>query len=150
MKTQLFYLLMLYIGIGMINPAFAVSPDKNKGDKTKTKNLTPVPLPPSPWTLHIVCLNPLDSSCYSGQNCGNIGFSIYPASPTDCHGIAANPWGFLAFNYGQVDYYQAIPDDIECVIVTINPGSCPSSYFSSNTCCKCKGDNTPCKLKFCP
>ncbi len=148
MKTKLVCFIMVYLVIGMVIPTFAISPDKNKGDKTKTENLTPAPLPPLPWTLHIVCTDPTDT-CFALFNCGNIGFNINRAT-ADCHSAAANPLGFLAFNYGQVDYYQSIPDTVGCVIVTINPGTCPSSYFSSNTCCKCRGDNTPCKLRFCP
>ena len=148
MKTKLFYLLMLNIGIGMINPAFAVSPDKIKGDKAKTEILTPTPLPLSPWTLHIVCTDPTDT-CYGLFNCGTIGFNINPAN-SGCHAIVAAPSGFKPFIYGQVDYYQSIPDTIPCVVVTINPGTCNSNLFNSNSCCKCRGDNTPCKLRFCP
>ena len=149
MKTIVFYTFLICIVIGMMIPTFAISPDKNKGDKTKTEKLTPAPLPPTTWTLHIVCLDPMDT-CWGLTHCGtHVGFDIHPAT-ANCEGVLAVPPGFLAFNYGQVDYYQSIPDTIQCVVVTIDPGQCKPSYFSSNYCCVCSPGSTPCKLRICP
>jgi hypothetical protein len=146
MKTKVCYILMTIIVIGMVMPIFASSPDKIKEDKTKTENPTPAPLAPTTWILHIVANDP-GGQCICPNNC-NAGWEIHRASD-DCHAIAS-PSVFVSFVCNQTDYYQAIPDSINCVVVIINPGGCPASTFNTNVCCKCRGDNTPCKLKICP
>ena len=43
MKTKLFNLFVILILIGFVTPIFAVSPDNNKENKTKTETLAPNP-----------------------------------------------------------------------------------------------------------
>jgi hypothetical protein len=150
MKTKLFYFLMVCIVMGMVIPAFAVSPDKNKGDKTKTENLSPSPLPPSPWTLHIQVTDPSDT-CYAILYC-NLGFFISPLG-ANCEYPSATPTATVPFHYGQANYYVPIPDSIQCVQVTMIDLTTPSCYYLfylNPPCCKCKGDPTPCKFRICP
>jgi len=149
MKTKLFYILMTIIVMGMIIPAFAVSPEKNKGDKTKTDNLSPLPLPPSPWSLHIQVSDP-DDNCYAVQHC-TLGFFIQPIN-SDCTAFTEHPTWTLQFYPGTADYYQSLPDTIPCVQVSvcILQGFCTPSQINSNTCCECKDRNQVCKLKICP
>jgi len=151
MKTKMFFFLMVWIVMGMVIPAFAVSPDKNKGDKTKTDNLSPSLLPPSPWNLYIHVVDASDSTCYPALNC-NLAFFWEPVSP-NCAAIAVTPIGKVLFNFGQADYTVPIPDTITCVqvsIIDVTPGGC-SSLINTNTCCTCKtGYGNPCRLKICP
>jgi|APCry1669188970_1035186.scaffolds.fasta_scaffold00834_2 hypothetical protein len=148
MKTNVFYILMTIIVMGMVIPAFAGSPEKKTGDNTKTDNLSPTPLPPSPWTLHILVTDPNDS-CPAIQHC-TLGFFIQPISP-DCVALSTTPTWTQQFYPGTADYYQSIPDSIKCVQVSIFDlgGNCHYP-FNSNTCCKCKGDSQPCSLRICP
>jgi hypothetical protein len=149
MKTKLFFFLLACIVMGMVMPTFAVSPDKNKGDKTKTDNLSPSPLPPSPWYLTINVTDPKDS-CTAYTNC-TLGFFIEPVSP-NCAAISATPTYTVPILWGQADYTVPIPDTITCVQVSIIvTGFCGGYPINTNTCCTCKtGYGNPCRLKICP
>jgi hypothetical protein len=148
MKAKLFYTLLTCIVIGIVIPTFAGSLGKDQGDKTKTDNLPEAPPPPPTWTLHIHVMDP-PGSC-DAQTC-NLRFIIQPAT-LDCHGIYAIPAIPLPYDPEQTDYYQQIPVDIHCVIVSIidDPvGFCPYP-FNNNTCCECEDSNDVCKLHICP
>jgi len=147
MKTRLVYFIMIYLVIGMVIPTFAISPDKSKGDKTKTENLTPAPLPPSPWYLTINVTDPKDT-CYAYLNC-TLAFFIEPVSQ-NCEALSANPFGTVPIHWGQASYTVPIPDTIQCVQVSIIDllGTC-NAPFNSNTCCSCRG-GSPCVLRICP
>ena len=141
MKTKIFITALTLIVIGIVIPTFASSPENNKGDKTKIDN--PAPPPPS-WTLHIQLV---DITGCDAQNC-NLGFLIEPAD-ANCEAYGT-PIRTVIYEKGTNDYYPQIPDDYPCVIVRIIDldGTC-IYLFNSNTCCKCKGDPDPCKLKIC-
>ncbi len=145
MKTNFLFILITCIVIGMVVPVFAVSPDKNKGDKTKAENLTPSPLPPSPWSLHIVVLDPCDTTCPFNQ-CSSWRFKLQPAT-VHCEGVLAIPPVYITHTWCQSDYYLSIPDTIPCVNVSIDPNGCSGS-FNPNTCCQCQ-NSPPCTLKIC-
>ena len=134
---------MIGIIIGMVFPAFAVSPDKDKGDKTKTDNLVPSPLPPSPWTLTIHSLDRED--CPWGCT---YYFYIQAASSPDCKGLFADPpFAPVQYYWGTTYYPVSIPHSIQCVYVSVGGvgGYCRPS---SNTCCTCKS-NPVCNLYVC-
>lgn len=151
MKTKLFYTLLTCFVIGMVIPTFAISPDKDKGDKTKADNLTSLLPPPPTRNLIIQAMDPYDS-CYAmiSGNC-IIGFFIQPRGPS-CGAVIENPNFTQQFVYGQAYYNQLVPDSIPCyqVSIIVISGNCTASDINANTCCKCRGDNTPCKLRICP
>jgi len=140
---------MTWIVIGIVIPAFASSPDKNKGDKTKTENLTPSSLPPSPWNLYIHVTDASDSTCLPALNC-NLAFFWQTAS-LNCEAIFENPTGKVPFHFGTANYTVPIPDTIKCVqvsIIVLPPGC--TSTINPNTCCTCKsGSGNPCILSIC-
>lgn len=72
MKTKMICLLMLCITIGMVITAFAGSPNKNEGDKTKTDCTSSTPPPPTTWDFNIIVTDPSDS-CDAILYC-NLGF----------------------------------------------------------------------------
>lgn len=133
----------------MIIPTFAISPDKNKGDKTKTDNLTSSLPPPPPWLLRIQVIDPSDT-CLAILHC-NLGFFIQPRSP-NCGAWAATPTYTVPITWCKTPYYVPIPDTIPCVEVSIIVirGNCPYKV-SSNTCCTCNsGGQGSCSLQICP
>ena len=136
----------------MINPAFAVSPDKIKEDKAKKENLSPSPLPPTPWNLYIHVSDASDSTCLAALNC-NLAFFWETAGSDDCLPISATPTGKVPFHFNQSDYTVSIPDGVTCVrvsIIDLTIGGC-SYPINTNFCCSCKGGfGNPCRLKICP
>jgi hypothetical protein len=144
MKTKLFNLMLVCILMGILYPAFASSPDKNKGDKTKVEKLT---LPPPTWTLHIHVMDTANQC--SALNCTGLVFLIQKSS-NHCIALTTDPPIIVSYYPGTVDYYPSIPDDWPCVIVSIidQGGSC--GPINSNTCCECKVNNNVCKLYICP
>jgi hypothetical protein len=144
MKTKLFYLMVVCILMGMITPTFAFSPDKNKGDKSRSEDLTP---PPPTWTLHIYIMDTANQC--TALNCTGLVFSIQKAS-NHCIAVTTDPPIIVTYTPGTADYLPPIPDDWPCVIVSIidQGGSC--STINSNTCCECKANNNVCKLYICP
>ena len=149
MKTKLFYFLMVIIVMGMIIPAFAVSPDKDKGDKVKTDNRALSPLPPSPWDLRIQVI---DNDTCGAQNC-NLAFFIQTATINCIGAPSVPPWSdIIRYHKGTINYSDRIPDYVSCVIVSIIDLGNPNCgyFFNSNTCCECQADNNVCQLKICP
>jgi hypothetical protein len=148
MKTKLFYFLMVFILIGMVIPSFAITPKKDNGNKSKTETLTPPP--PSPWQLNIQVVDACDTCAAMYSGC-TIGFYIQHVS-TNCIAVNASPYITPTFNYCQSSYSYSIPDSIPCVQVSLifKSGGCNPNLLNTYTCCKCRGDSTPCKLRICP
>lgn len=150
MKTKLYYILVTIIVIGMVFPAFAGSPDKDKADKAKTDNLLPSSLPVPTWNLYIHITDDFSKdTCDAAKYC-NLGFLIQPAT-TDCVGIPTDPPQKKPFYLGTYDYQYSISNDYPCVIVSIIDltGNC-THPINTNTCCTCKENNHVCNLKICP
>lgn len=156
MKTKLFNLLLTLIVIGMVIPTFAVSPNKDKGEKTKsesvksenkTENLTPIPLPPPPtWNLYIHVLDAA-GSCAAQAYC-TFYFTIQQAD-ANCKAIDV-PFTHVLYDPNQTDYIIPIPSDYTCVYVTITANPACSYLYNTNSCCECKDNNQICRLHICP
>ena len=152
MKTKFVFIQILVLAALSIH-AFAGSPYNNeKGTNTKMDCVDPSPTPPSPWYITI---DVMDTSCIHGcsaltnpTGCGT-EFVFEIDSPTTCQAIAA-PTYTIPFVYCTMQYTQAIPDTVKCVLVSVSSNSPTTCPVNSNTCCKIRGDTTPCKLKICP
>ncbi len=150
MKTK-FVFIQIFVVAALSIHAVAGSPYNNeKGTNTKIDCVDPSPTPPSPWYITI---DVMDTSCIHGcsaitnpTSCGT-EFVFEIASPTTCQAIAP-PTYTIPFVYCTMQYTQAIPDTVKCVLVFVN--STNGCSVNSNTCCKNRGDTTPCKLKICP
>ena len=153
MKTKLFTLLMTLIIIGIVIPTFAVSPNKDKGEKSKneavnteikTTNCSPNDLPPAPWQATIIVADSAETCAAMGCN---LWIYVYQAS-SQCIAQAAIPIQTAPYT-GLLQYYFNIPGDIPCVIFKIvDPSGTCNAPFNHRTCCACIGSPT-CELEIC-
>ena len=156
MKTKLFTLLMTLIIIGIVFPAFAGTPDKNKGDKSTTEpvkseiyngDCPPSYPPPTPWTATVIIVDTTETC--AAQGC-NLLFLAFPASD-HCVAQSAVPVGYAQYHQGSFSFPITIPStDIPCVIIRITDdpvGSC-NAPFNKNECCICQPSPT-CTLRIC-
>jgi hypothetical protein len=154
MKTKLFTLLMTLIIIGFVIPAFADSPEKDKGEKLKTESVnseikTTICLPndllPAPWTAKVIVADSVETC--AAMDC-NLYILVYQASD---HCVAQSAIPIASQQYtGALSYSFQISDEIPCVIFKIvdyPSGSC-NAPFNHNTCCACKTSNV-CTLMIC-
>ncbi|MEI8006964.1 MAG: hypothetical protein WCI48_12220 [Bacteroidota bacterium] len=156
MKTNVFYILMTIIVMGMVVPAFAGYPEKKQGDKTKTDNLLPLPLSPlTTWNLYIVPTDAADSCTdYNSTNPCDLFFHV--ESATDgCIGSITNPQSFdVQITWGTRSYgpYQ-ISTDAPCVKVTVISKASPvCTNINTTPCCTCPHgqSSATCYIKICP
>jgi hypothetical protein len=153
MKTNVFYILMTIIVMGVVIPAFAGSPDKKPGDNTKISNLPTSQLSPlTTWNLYIVPTDPNDT-CSSYKFC-HLAFHIVSAT-SDCEGTMTDPPPFdELITWGNRSYgpYQ-ISTDVPCVEISIIDKDSPpcTSQISTHTCCTCNHNGSgTCYIQMCP
>jgi hypothetical protein len=154
MKTKLFTLLMTLIIFGIVIPTFAISPDKDKGEKSKTENVKieiktlnclSNDLPPSPWQATVILADSINTC--AAMHC-NLRILVYQASE-NCIAQSAIPYTSLLYN-GGLSMSLFIPDAFPCVIFKIvdDPLNSCDAPFNHKTCCACKGSPI-CTLKIC-
>lgn len=144
MKTKFFTLLITLISIGMIIPTFAISPDEEKGEKSKTVNCSPSDLPLAPWDAIVIVADSINTC--AAMQC-NLWIYVYPSS-SQCVAQSANPIQTAQYT-GLLQYTFNIPGDTPCVIFKIvDPSGTCDAPFNQRTCCACIGSQT-CVLKIC-
>jgi len=150
MKTNVFYILMTIIVMGMVIPAFAGSPDKKPGDNTKKENPVVSPTPLTDWTFKIIPLDPTDTCC-AYENC-NLEFFIQAATDY-CEGVLTSPTFTPITIHRPYRSYQGpnVPGDIPCVevsIIVVGSCICPPPQVNSTIYCVCRGND--CNPRICP
>jgi len=152
MKTKLFITLIACVVVGIVFPAFAVTPDKEKEAKTKVEvvaNNEECPLPPTLVTIPIIL--DVSSGC-SAIYCTNLWIIVRPAT-SSCEAIGSTILKDQQYVQGNNSFNLIFdPLTYSYVIITLySPGHnpCPG-YNETTSCCEDLSDIKTCTLQICP